>query len=106
MSTVTGISHHVRLFGAKEALPGEYTLRDGATLERAPITDTVCPYCREPLAHLKTNGAMRVAQQLGPPAGDVQLVVAQPVPEGYRVLKCDPCEALFCSPTPGVDPCA
>lgn len=102
MSTVTGIRLNARLHGAAEMLPGEYTLKDGATVERVAVTDgTVCPYCRGRLMHLRTRGAMRVAQQLSPPAGDVQVVMAQPVPDGYRVLKCDPCEALFCSPEAG-----
>lgn len=90
----SGIKHHVRLHGASEILPGEYTLEDGATVTRVAV-DVPCPYCRAPLVHLKTTGAMRVGQQLGGPAGDVQTVLATIIPPTHRVLKCDPCKAIF-----------
>jgi hypothetical protein len=92
--TVTGERHHVRLQEGEQLLPGEYTLRDGATVRRISTTEP-CPYCRGPLTHLQTIGALRVIKPEGTQVAGVQTVLAEPIPTTVRLLKCNECSAFF-----------
>lgn len=89
---------NVRLGPGESLVPGDYTVREGAPVDKQPVPDT-CPYCDGPLAEFVTPGAMRVATADDPPAAGVQVVGVHAKPEGLRLLKCDACAQFFSTAT-------
>lgn len=89
--------HTVRLEPGDIVEPGNYSLRDGATVERRPTSD-VCPYCHDQLTEFVTDGARRVATLIDEqPRSGVQVVGVHQLPDGHRLLKCDACRQFFSS---------
>lgn len=86
--------HTVRLVPGEEVIPGRYSLRDGAALDRRPTAER-CPYCEASLVELVTTGALRVAVVTDPPIPGGQPAGVETPPQGTRLLKCDPCAQIF-----------
>lgn len=91
--------HTIRLGPGESVLPGEYSVLDGAPVDRVPTSDR-CPYCETALTEFRTPGALRVATTDKPPRAGVQVVGVHAMPIGLRLLKCDACAQFFSTEAP------
>ena len=59
-------------------------------------TDRRCPFCQEPLFHIKVSGSQfgRIV------AGDAEVAYVDPLPPGLRCVACQPCDRYFYEPEP------
>lgn len=89
--------HIVRLTPGQKVEPGEYSLRDGASIDYQATADA-CPYCQGPLQQLVSDGVLRVIQEVAPPRGGAQRVKASAMPAGHKLLRCGECRSFFSTP--------